>query len=87
MGKRREEGSVRLSPKLIRFTEEQIAEFIRSMSRERSPEKTRRPPATSPRQATRPPFKQGGKQESELSPKELRKRLREEMRSWGKDEE
>jgi len=33
-------GSVRLSAKMIRFSEEQLAEFIRRMTHEMKPEKT-----------------------------------------------
>jgi excisionase family DNA binding protein len=80
-------GSVRLSAKMIRFSEEQLTEFIRRMTHEIRPEKTRRSPAVSPRQVAQPPFKPAGKQESKMSPKEIRKRLREEMQSLGKDED
>ena len=75
-------GSVRFSPRIVCFSEEQLAEFIRRMSQEIKPEKRIRPPALSTTRPTQPPFKKSGKQEAEMTLQQLR----EEMRSWGRDD-
>gem|GEM_PF-2034559 len=76
-------GSVRLPAKMVRFSEEQLSEFIRRMTHDIRPEKTgRRSPGT-PAQSPQLPSKPSRKKQPTQSWKELR----EEIRSWGKRRE
>ena len=74
-------GSVKIFAKMIRFTEEQIAEFLTRMTHEMRPEKTgQRSPGT-PASFAQLPSKPSRKKQPTQSWKELR----EEVRSWGKE--
>ncbi len=70
--------SVRLSAKMIRFTEEQVAEFISRMTHEIRPEKTVRRSVV-----TRAPSRQlASKPDRKKQPAKSWKELRAEMDSW-----